>query len=74
MSPEQAAGGAVDARSAIFSFGTLLYEMVTGRRPFAGSSSAEVQAALLRDEPKPPSQLVNDVPRDLERIVLRCLR
>ena len=74
MSPEQAAGGAVDARSDIFSFGTVLYEMVTGRRPFAGSSNAEVQAALLKDEPKPPSGLVSDVPRDLERLILRCLR
>jgi Tol biopolymer transport system component/tRNA A-37 threonylcarbamoyl transferase component Bud32 len=74
MSPEQAAGRAVDARSDIFSFGTLLYEMVTGRRPFAGGSSAEVQAALMRDQPKPPSGLVSDLPRDLERIILRCLR
>jgi len=74
MSPEQASGGAVDARSDIFSFGVVLYEMVTGRRPFAGGSSAEVHAALLKDQPKPPSELVPGVPRDLERIILRCLR
>jgi len=74
MSPEQAAGGAVDARSDIFSFGTVLYEMVTGRRPFAGSSGAEIHAALLKEQPKPPSELVADVPKELERIILRCLR
>jgi Tol biopolymer transport system component len=64
----------VDARSDIFSFGVVLYEMVTGRRPFAGSSSAEMQAAVLKDEPKPPSEVASDMPRDLERIILRCLR
>ncbi len=74
MSPEQAAGGAVDARSDIFSFGAVLYEMVTGRRPFAGGSSAEMLAALLKEQPKPPSELVPDVPKELERIILRCLR
>jgi serine/threonine protein kinase len=74
MSPEQASGGAVDARSDIFSFGTLLYEMVTGRRPFGGRSSVEIQAALLKEPPRSPSELVSEVPRDLERIILRCLR
>jgi len=74
MSPEQASGGAVDARSDIFSFGAVLYEMVTGRRPFAGASSAELLAALLKEQARPPSELVADLPRDLERIILRCLR
>ena len=74
MSPEQAAGAAVDARSDIFSFGAVLYEMVTGRRPFAGGSSAEMLAALLKDQPPPPTQLVPDMPKELERIILRCLR
>jgi Tol biopolymer transport system component/tRNA A-37 threonylcarbamoyl transferase component Bud32 len=74
MSPEQASGGAVDARSDIFSFGAMLYEMVTGRRPFAGGSAAEIQAALLKEQPTSPSEVVPDVPRDLERIILRCLR
>jgi eukaryotic-like serine/threonine-protein kinase len=74
MSPEQASGGPVDARSDIFSFGAVLYEMVTGRRPFGGGSSAELLAALLKEQPKPPSELAPEVPRDLERIVLRCLR
>jgi len=74
MSPEQATGGAVDARSDVFSFGALLYEMVTGRRPFGGGSSAEMLAALLKEQPKPPSALVPEVPKELERIILRCLR
>ncbi len=74
MSPEQASGGPVDARSDIFSFGAVLYEMVTGRRPFGGGSSAEMLAALLKEQPKPPSEVVADVPKELERIILRCLR
>jgi len=74
MSPEQASGGTVDARSDIFSFGAVLYEMVTGRRAFAGSSSAEMLAAVLKEQPKPPSELISELPRDLERIILRCLR
>jgi len=74
MSPEQASGGSVDARSDVFSFGLLLYEMVTGQRPFGGGSSAEMLAALLKEQPKPPSELVPDVAKELERIILRCLR
>ena len=74
MSPEQARGETVDARSDVFSFGLLLYEMVTGRRPFGGGSSAEMLAALLKEQPKPPSELVADVPKELERIIQRCLR
>ncbi len=74
MSPEQASGGVVDARSDIFSFGVVLYEMVTGRRPFVGNSSAEIHAALLKEQPKPPSELVPDVSKELERTILRCLR
>jgi serine/threonine protein kinase len=74
MSPEQATGSDVDARSDIFSFGVLLYEMVTGRRAFAGDTSAEAIAALLKDEPLPPSVLAPGVPKELERIITRCLR
>ncbi len=74
MSPEQATGGAVDARSDVFSFGAVLYEMVTGRRPFGGGSTAEMLASLLKEQPKPPSEVVPEVPKELERIILRCLR
>jgi Tol biopolymer transport system component/predicted Ser/Thr protein kinase len=74
MSPEQAAGKKVDARSDIFSFGSVLYEMVTGARAFQGDSSASTLAAVLTKEPKPPSQVVEGLPRELERVILRCLR
>jgi Tol biopolymer transport system component len=52
----------------------MLYEMVTGRKPFRGDSIAEMFAALLKEEPDPPSELAPDVPKELERIILRCLR
>jgi Tol biopolymer transport system component len=74
MSPEQASGGVVDARSDIFTFGAVVYEMVTGRRPFGGASSAEMLVALLKEQPRPPSEIVPDVPKELERIILHCLR
>jgi serine/threonine protein kinase/Tfp pilus assembly protein PilF len=68
MSPEQAQGKPVDARSDIFSFGAVLYEIVSGSRPFEGTSTAQVLSAVLRDEPKP----LETLPK-LERIVMRCL-
>jgi eukaryotic-like serine/threonine-protein kinase len=74
MSPEQAEGRRVDARSDIFSFGAVLYETVTGARAFIGDSSASILAAVIAKEPKPPSQLVADLPQDLEKLILRCLR
>jgi serine/threonine protein kinase len=74
MSPEQAEGKNVDARSDIFSFGAVLYEMATGTRAFQGTSSVRTLAAVMNDEPKPPSLLASNLPRDLERIILRCLR
>ena len=74
MSPEQAEGKSVDARSDIFSFGAVLYEMITGRRAFPGDSTATTLAAILHQEPKPVSELVKSVPRELERIVGQCLR
>jgi Tol biopolymer transport system component/predicted Ser/Thr protein kinase len=74
MSPEQAAGGEVDARTDVFSLGALLYEMATGRRAFAGGSTAEVLAALMKDQPRVPSEVVPDVPRELDRLIQRCLR
>jgi serine/threonine protein kinase len=74
MSPEQAAGSKVDARSDLFSFGAVLYEMVTGRRAFQGDSSASTLAAVLKEEPKAPSELVEGLPKELVRVILRCLR
>jgi Tol biopolymer transport system component/predicted Ser/Thr protein kinase len=74
MSPEQAQGKPVDARSDIFSFGAVLYEMVSGRRAFQRNSQASTIAAILRDEPQPISQTATGTPRDLEKIIARCLR
>jgi Tol biopolymer transport system component/tRNA A-37 threonylcarbamoyl transferase component Bud32 len=71
MSPEQAAGKKVDARSDIFSFGAVLYEMVTAQRAFQGDSLMGMVAAILSQEPKP---LPPKVPHDLTKIILRCLR
>ena len=70
MSPEQAEGKKVDARTDIFSFGTLLYEMLTGRRAFAGDSNLATMSAILKEEPKP----LENVPPDLDKIIRRCLR
>lgn len=74
MSPEQAEGRKVDARSDIFSFGALLYEMVTGSRAFNGPSRLAILSRILTEEPTPPRQLVPALPVDLEKIILRCLR
>jgi eukaryotic-like serine/threonine-protein kinase len=74
MSPEQAEGKKIDARSDIFSFGALLYEMVTGRRAFHRGSQVATLSAILREEPKPAGEVVEGLPRELERIIGRCLR
>jgi eukaryotic-like serine/threonine-protein kinase len=74
MSPEQAEGKKIDARSDIFSFGALLYEMVTGRRAFQGNSPIAILSAILREEPKAAGQVVEGLPRELERVIGRCLR
>jgi len=71
MSPEQAEGLKVDARSDIFSFGSVLYEMVTGRRAFQGESKLSTLSAILHKEPKP---LGGETPRDLVKVIERCLR
>ncbi|MGO9262742.1 MAG: serine/threonine-protein kinase, partial [Bryobacteraceae bacterium] len=71
MSPEQAEGKTVDARSDIFSFGSVLYEMVTGRRAFRRDSPALTLAAILHLEPPP---LPAEIPHDLEKVITRCLR
>ena len=74
MSPEQAEAKKIDPRSDIFSFGSLLYEMVTGRRAFQGDSKLSTLSAVLRDEPKPLSGSARNDPRDLQKIIMRCLR
>jgi Tol biopolymer transport system component/predicted Ser/Thr protein kinase len=74
MSPEQADAHAVDARSDIFSFGAVLYEMLTGRRAFRGDSKLSTLASVLHSEPMPLSQTGAGIPRDVERIINRCLR
>ena len=74
MSPEQAEGRKVDARSDIFSFGSVLYEMVTGRRPFEGANKISTLSAILHKEPQPPGELASDLPAEFEKIISRCLR
>ncbi len=74
MSPEQAQGKKVDARSDIFSFGAVLYEMATGVRAFEGESSLSTLSAILRDEVRPMSEVAPDVPPQLEDVIQRCLR
>jgi eukaryotic-like serine/threonine-protein kinase len=71
MSPEQAQGLSIDVRSDIFSFGAVLYEMITGRRAFQGDSAVKTMAAIVQEEPE---VLPGEVPDDLRRLVTRCLR
>jgi eukaryotic-like serine/threonine-protein kinase len=71
MSPEQAEGKNVDARSDVFSLGSVMYEMVTGRRAFRGDSTVSTLAAILKKEPEP---LGLGIPPDLEKVIARCLR
>jgi len=74
MSPEQLHGKEVDLRSDIFSFGSVLYEMLTGRRAFQRQSNIDTITAIDHDEPKPLHEFVKDTPEDLDRIIRRCLR
>lgn len=73
MSPEQLEGKEVDARSDLFSFGAILYEMATGKRPFNGSSQASIIASILKEQPAAVSQLQPLTPPLLERTISQCL-
>jgi serine/threonine-protein kinase len=73
MAPEQLRGEAVDARSDLFALGIMLYELVTGQRPFTGKSLSDVTSSILRDAPTPMTALRPGLPRDIARIVGRCL-
>ena len=73
MSPEQARGHRVDARSDIFSLGMVIYEMLTGRSPFIGATSSDVVASILKEEPPRLIDLADNMPAELEAIVNRAL-
>ncbi len=73
MSPEQAEGKPVDSRTDIFSFGVVIYEMLTGRRPFEGDTSARLMSSILKDEPPSVTSLKPEIPREVARVINRCL-
>jgi DNA helicase-2/ATP-dependent DNA helicase PcrA len=73
MSPEQILGRKIDQRSDVFSFGIVLYEMVTGQRPFAGQNDIDTMHAILHEDPRPPHVISADLPRELHPILLRAL-
>ena len=73
MSPEQVRGKAADHRSDIFSFGSILYEMLSGKRAFHGDSPADTMSAILKDDPPELSETARNIPPALQRIVNHCL-
>jgi len=73
MSPEQIQGLDVDPRADLFSFGALLYEMISGRTPFQGDHDAAVMYEIVNMQPQGPSSLKQGIPAELERIVMKCL-
>jgi len=73
MSPEQARGEALDARTDFFSLGSVMYGMVTGRHPFQGSTSAVIFANILHAAPISPVQFNSDISPELERIINKLL-
>ncbi len=74
MSPEQVLGQPLDARSDIFSFGIVLYEVLTGVKPFADEEGRSVSAKILKDKFLPPRRINSDIPRGLQRLIKKCLR
>jgi serine/threonine protein kinase len=74
MSPEQAEGRRVDERSDLFSFGTVLYELLAGTRPFGGDTQADLIAAVLRDTPRPLKSTRPEIPESVTLVIDKCLR
>lgn len=73
MSPEQLEGAELDARTDIFSFGTVLYEMVANRHPFMGTTASSTIAGILKDDPPPIGRSAREIPGELDRLIRKCL-